>query len=101
MDFGEALRAAKDGKRIARLTWRRKRAWVVAMPARHVFPRDLIAHPAIYDWAKAMSDDQALLKPVRIDPSMVMKTERGALVFGWFATSTDMLADDWSIVEGD
>lgn len=31
--------------------------------------------------------------------SIVMKTADGSLVFGWLASQTDMLAEDWRVCE--
>lgn len=36
---------------------------------------------------------------VTINPHIDMKAADGAYVTGWFASQTDMLADDWYVVE--
>ena len=35
----------------------------------------------------------------KVMPYVTMKTADGAIVMGWLASQTDMLAEDWEIVE--
>ncbi len=32
-------------------------------------------------------------------PCITMKTDTGEILMGWLASQTDMLADDWQIIE--
>ena len=36
---------------------------------------------------------------VKVMPYVTMKTANGAIVMGWLASQTDMLAEDWEVVE--
>ena len=36
---------------------------------------------------------------VKVMPYITMKAADGSIVMGWLASQTDMLADDWVIVE--
>jgi hypothetical protein len=106
MDFGEALRAAKDGKRITREGWDLVGSkWVagsVGSAGLYVWPRDLLGHNAIYEWAMALTESGGdMLRPIRVEPFLIMKTVQDTLIYGWSPSQIDMQADDWSIVEGD
>jgi hypothetical protein len=102
MDFGRALRAANDGERITRPSWNGKGMWVALMPAQYVMPSQLLASPGLYRWAWRHAEINAkTLETIRIEPFLIMKTADDTLVYGWLASQTDMLADDWLIVEGD
>ena len=72
MDFGYALDALKSGERLTREGWNGKGMWLELH-----FPDagGLMTLPYIY-----------------------MKTVQGDLV-PWLASQTDLLANDWSIVE--
>lgn len=35
----------------------------------------------------------------RVLPSITMKTATGEILMGWLASQTDMLAEDWHVVE--
>lgn len=86
MDFGEALRGLKAGKRVAREGWNGKGMFLFLVPG----SRFQVNRPpllGIYDEG-ATIDYHA-----HID----MKTAQGYVV-PWLASQSDMLADDWSIV---
>lgn len=77
MNFGLALEALKQGKRVARAGWNGKGQFLYLVKAAnfsnmgdHVFS-DVIA----------------------------IKTTVGVVQVGWLASQTDMLCEDWSIVE--
>ena len=72
MDFGEALRALKDGKRVARKGWNGKGMWL------------FLGTPGTFS----------------IVPSICMKTAQNTIVVGWLASQDDMLMQDWEIVDG-
>lgn len=71
MDFGEAIRLLKAGKKVARVGWNGKGMWLgLQVPDEH----SKMKRPYIY-----MSDAQGLLVP-------------------WLASQTDMLAEDYMVV---
>jgi len=71
MDFGEAIKALKDGKRVAREGWNGKGMYLeLQMPDAH----SKMSLPYIF-----------------------MKTAQGDLV-PWLASQTDMLSADWSVI---
>lgn len=85
MNFGLAIEAAKMGKRIARRGWNGKGMYV------------FLVHGMDFHTAADLSelDDQ----DVEVLDCLMMRTATGAFCPGWLASQTDMLADDWYIVE--
>ena len=85
MGFGLALEAAKKGMRIARKGWNGKGMYV------------FLAHGMDFHTDADLSelDDQ----DVEVLDCLVMRTADGSICPGWLASQTDMLADDWMILE--
>lgn len=81
MNFGKALEALKEGKKVARNGWNGK---------------------GMYLFLACGEDLTACLfkenEPKCVD-SVCMKTAQDTIVVGWLASQTDMLAEDWKIVE--
>lgn len=72
MNFGQAIEAMKQGKRVQRAGWNGKGMWLaIQFPDTH----SKMSLPYIY-----------------------MSTVTGDLV-PWLASQTDMLSEDWSVVE--
>lgn len=93
-DIGEAIRAIKDGKRVARKGWNGKDMWLSYSPG-------CPALPAAQFWSAA-NRDYAREQPevvVEVLPSITMKTADGKILMGWLASQSDLLADDWFIVD--
>ena len=86
MNFGLAIEAAKKGKRIARAGWNGKGMFLYYVPA--------AAYPPTTDVAKEAFGGEN----VPYGAYIAMKTAQGNVV-PWLASQTDMLADDWYIVE--
>lgn len=85
MTFGDALEAAKMGQRIARKGWNGKSMYVfLAYEPDFVTDADISA----YD-----GDD------VEVGDMLVLKTAQDTFQPGWLASQSDMLAEDWYIVE--
>jgi hypothetical protein len=72
MNFGQALEALKAGQKIARTGWNGKAMWVMLQ----------------------VPDEHSKMKR----PDLFMNPVDGMLV-PWVASQTDILADDWMIVE--
>lgn len=90
MDFGEAIRLLKEGKRVAREGWNGKGMWLSLSgdATRQV--------PAGSFWSKnnaAFAESQG--GQARVLPCITMKTADDAILMGWLASQTDMLAEDW------
>lgn len=85
MSFGLALEACKMGKRIARKGWNGK--------GMYVFLADEVA----FHTAADISEFEDTGVPV-LD-CLCMRTADRSICPGWLASQTDMLADDWVILE--
>ena len=89
MDFGGALRAVKDGARIARSGWNGKGMFVVHQKG---YPDGI---PINANTAEATGIPQGTVCVFR--PYLMMRTVDGSFV-PWVISQTDALADDWECV---
>jgi len=84
LDFGEAVRLLKDGKRLSRAGWNGKGMWLYYVPA--------ASYPAQTPTARGrfgeMVPYRAYIAMVTVDNDVVP----------WVASQTDVLAEDWSVV---
>lgn len=90
MDFGEALKSLKNGKRVARAGWNGKGMWL-----------GLVSGD---DWQLTITFDR---KPAFMEsstdlghfilPWIGMRTVDNGFV-PWLASQTDLLAEDWVLV---
>lgn len=90
LTFGEAIEALKNGKKVARSGWNGKGMFLTLQQGSEV-DGSLMRN----DNAKNFYGDNK----VKICPHIDMKAADGSYVVGWLASQTDMLADDWCIVE--
>lgn len=97
INFGLALEAAKLGHKIARKGWNGKNMWVVYMT-----PMSLPAY-STQGTVRKVNDRTANLigedTPLDTLGYMAMFTADKKWLPGWLASQTDMLADDWFIVD--
>ena len=89
MNFGEAIEAAKSGKRIQRAGWNGKGMWVCHMPGT-VIPADMVNGRT----RKFVPEGD-----LHVLPYFVMWTADQKWLPGWLASQTDMLAEDWTVIE--
>lgn len=87
MDFGTAIDAMKDKRKVARKGWNGKGMFLYYVPAG--------AYAPCTDIAKSIVNEDGL---VEYGAYIAMKTAQGNVV-PWLANQTDMLAEDWMIVE--
>jgi len=92
MDFGEALRALKEGKRVARQGWNGKGMWLAYSPGCKSLSADKFWAGPNRDYANQMDGHADVL------PCITMKTATGEILMGWLASQSDMLSSDWQIV---
>jgi len=85
-NFGKALEALKEGQKIARSGWNGKNMFL------------LLANNIDFE-TKANLECVSHLSGKLTVESIVMKTADDKFVVGWLASQTDMLAEDWKIVE--
>lgn len=87
MNFGEAVEAAKKGQKIARIGWNGKNMFVFFVPG-STFAVNRPPLLGIYP----------LGKMINYLSHLDMRTADGSIV-PWLASQTDVLADDWQLVE--
>lgn len=85
MNFGLAIEAVKKGKRVARAGWNGKDMYVFLAT-----DIEFTTHADMNEFG-----DQ----DVEVSDLLVLRTAQKGLQPGWLATQSDILADDWYIVE--
>lgn len=90
MNFGQALEALKEGKKVARKGWNGKGMWIALMPALYL-DKDIINGRTKKHIGEGVDLDS--------QPYIVMWTATGQWQPGWLASQADMLAEDWELVE--
>jgi len=93
MTFGLAIEAAKMGKAIQREGWNGKGMFVAYSPGSNALPADRFWSPANKEYVENNGGTCDVL------PCLTMKTADNKILMGWLASQTDMLAEDWQIVE--
>lgn len=93
LNFGLALEALKTGKKIARQGWNGKGMFLFLLPAGKI-PKTAIHDPALKTVLENTGKDhfEAL-------GSIRMKTADDKILTGWLASQTDMLSEDWVILD--
>ena len=92
MTFGMAIEAMKQGKKVARKGWNGKGMYLWILPAASV-KAEWCKEPHLKTLAEQNGGEVECLGSVR------MKTADGKVLTGWLASQTDMLSDDWQIVD--
>ena len=95
MRFGEAIIHARRGEKIARKGWNGKNMYVYMTEGRTI---------SMGIWGVRMpSQELTEVEKERgyviINAHLDMMNAQGTRIIGWSATQTDMLADDWYVVE--
>ena len=97
MSFGLAIEAAKLGKKIARKGWNGKNMFVVYMPPLSLPPYNTgETFRKVNDrTAKFIGEDT----PLNCQPYFAMFNAQKEWIPGWLASQSDMLADDYYVVD--
>ena len=98
MNFGQALEHIKMGYRVARRGWNGKKMCIFLTRGSDVQFKNLKQHnqDAL---ACARSEEISENQVVHICDHIDMITADGSIVIGWHASQTDILAEDWEIVQ--
>lgn len=91
-NFGTAIQLMKEGCKVTREGWNGKGMFLWQLPAQTV-PVDWIKEPILKGIAEANGGSVECLSSIR------MKTADGKVLTGWLASQTDMVAEDWMLVE--
>lgn len=97
MNFGEALEALKAGKKVARAGWNGKGMYLYLVHGYSVDKENLRNEASIH----LPADDGAMhgTGVANFLSHIDMRTATGDVCIGWLASQTDMLAEDWLVVE--
>ncbi len=89
MNFGEAIQALKSGSKVARAGWNGKGMFLIYVPG------------TIDAKLNEGTPYQVALQSniVTINPHIDMYIATGQFQPGWLASQTDMLADDWELIQ--
>lgn len=91
LNFGQAIEALKEGKKVARNGWNGKGMYLWLLPSTSV-KKEWVKDPMLLS-VFGDRDELPCLGSIR------MLTSTGEVLTGWLASQTDMLAEDWCIVE--
>jgi len=81
LNFGDAIAALKEGKKVSRAGWNGKGMYLFQFDS---------------SWA---SFPERLEAGYPVESSTCIKTAQDTIVMGWKPSQTDMFANDWCIVE--
>lgn len=93
MCFGDAISALKAGAKVARKGWNGKGMWLIYVPGTEA----ATLRPGT-PYAEALQQESCEILP-HIDMWTTNAHGRRAMLPGWLASQTDMLAEDWEVVE--
>ena len=93
MTFGLAIEALRKGLKVARAGWNGKGMWLALSPGTKSLPAEKFWAGPNHAYAEAQGGAADVL------PSITIKTATGEILMGWLASQTDMLAEDWEIVQ--
>jgi len=93
MTFGHAIEMLKLGRKVARAGWNGKGMWLILVPG--TLEAGLQRGTA---YANALNQDSCEILP-HIDMWTVNAHGRRAMLPGWLASQSDMLACDWMVVQ--
>jgi hypothetical protein len=94
MNFGQAIEALKEGKKVAREGWNGKGMYLTLQEGSEINALDARGGAAL-----ARKNEKDLPVKIKICPHIDMRAADGSIVIGWLASQTDMLSEDWQIVE--
>ncbi|WP_019986282.1 DUF2829 domain-containing protein [Rudanella lutea] len=95
--YSVALDAVKVGKRIARAGWNGKGMFVFQRPGDTLSCNIITNVKSLPDSVKTFLVAQE--RDILFLPYLCMYAADGSIVNGWLASQTDMLADDWTILD--
>jgi hypothetical protein len=94
MTFGQAIESLKAGQKVARKGWNGKGMWLILVPGRLN-----VKVQAGTPYGNVLNPSTAIEILPHIDMWTTNSQGRRAMLPGWLASQTDMLSEDWEIVE--
>lgn len=95
LTFGMALDALKQGYRVARKGWNGKNMFLFLLPANDGIPTKVITDPAL----RKVIETETGKDTFDAYGSIRMWTADKKVLTGWLASQTDMLVEDWVILD--
>lgn len=92
MNFGDAIKALKEGRKVSRKGWNGKNMYLWLKPAT-VIKSEWCKDPMLKEIVDANNGEAEALGTI------CMKTADNKILTGWLASQTDMLSEDWTVVE--
>ena len=92
LNFGDAIKALKEGKKVARKGWNGKNMYLWLKPAVTI-KAEWCKDPMLNEIVDANGGEAEALGTI------CMKTADNKILTGWLASQTDMLCEDWVVVE--
>lgn len=93
LNFGDALFFLKQGKKVARKGWNGKGMWICLGKGNPNLHAGAFWNEHTRLFAEQNGGSAEVL------PYIIFKTADNKILMGWLASQTDMLCDDWCIVE--
>lgn len=109
LTFGETIEALKIGKRVAREGWNGKGMFLFMRPPDELTP-SFIADKvkslpnSVKQWAEEWANEETHYASgdeikIKFTEYICMKASDNTIVNGWLASQTDMLSEDWIILD--
>lgn len=98
LTFGDAIHFLKQGKRVARAGWNGKGMFVYMNRGSRAWDEHT-AGPSLVGGVSQEHFDRGDHGTVTRMPNINMCAADGSTVTGWLASQTDMLAEDWMVLE--
>jgi len=108
LSFGHAIEAMKMGKAVTRAGWNGKGMFLFIRPGDRLpvsmIPGIKSLPQVMKDWVQKWTGGDTKFAggadiSLTFTPYICMKAANSEIVNGWLASQTDMLSDDWMIVE--
>jgi hypothetical protein len=95
--FGDVIAALKEGKRAAREGWNGKGMFIYLNKGSRAEPMNAgdLCEGIPFDGMFEQGDTGTVTRL----PNINMRAATGSTVTGWLASQTDMLAEDWEILD--
>lgn len=94
-DIGYAVEALKAGKRVRRAGWNGKGMFLFLLPAGDGIPTKVIHDPAL----RAVIESEVGGETFDALGSVRMFTADKKVLTGWLASQSDLLAEDWEVLD--
>lgn len=96
MDFGKAIEALKRGQKVTRRGWNGKGMFLWLKPENRITP-EMCSDPVLKQ--KVIDNGGELLGLPTICMFTHDSSGRQAVLTGWLASQSDMLYEDWEVLE--